>query len=1154
MAPIDPSRLHRPVGEWPLLLVGPMVRRVTKTSVAVFLAASEPFTVTLKIFDDPGPTGEPLSGGAEGVAPSLALGRSLHVCVVEKTGLALAPGNVYGYDIELDTAGGSRSLGSMGLLEPPLLLGYETGHLPGFVLPRELDRLRVAHCSCRKSHGCDPGVRLDPDALPLVDRLIEENRTDPSARLQQLFLTGDQVYSDDVPAALLAALTSAGRELLAWGRPEQATPERFPLRGGGEGLLDTDQDQLAPGKRSTFLDSQGIKDRPADAKDWKEYAANHLLFYSEWCAMYVFAWSDALWLPLTGPPGDNLNYTLPPADEVWADSPPTTGPALIYAQTSPLVRRALANVATYMSFDDHDVTDDWFLNGVVAAQQRGGPGGRRLMRNALAAYAVFQHWGNQPDAFAAGKPGGRLLDLLDVGTAGTPTIGLEGQEAAADTILDVGLEPVGPTRRDERMRWDYELVCDGHRVIVLDTRTWRSFPPEPVPISEDALREAADQRGQVTGDWGPDALDALAEPWRNAADAVAVASHEPEATMLGAFLDHGAELLSDCATLAREAEAGGAAWEPAANGVQEHATGLIEAVLAAPGIQPFDWTTASLGAAMDALSDSDHGSAATVDEGVFALGTAMLEAHFRVSSGLNDWLRSVGLASLSEQEDSFRVVIQSLDDLLFVVPAFLEGAAVSVTRAAGDGPDLAQAWIALAADAPPALWGSLGSEIDEALEAALSGSEVAEPLFDDAAVRYAGVVDPVFSLLNGEAASRLNAALISREALAFQVEERVAGALADPRELTLVVSPAPVFGHWLVELLQRGSIIKDEANGVAGDETWDNEPWSSNIPSWSGFLDALAPLESVVFLSGDVHYAFTSVNDYRGVGGHRARFIQLTASPAKNADDQTRLLARFALPAEVAGGVASQALHYLHILPPRQDLLDFPEDLRSLLPSREDVLEGLAECADTLAEQDGGGFAPLAIPDLEPAEWSEVLAGDTGDEWERVRSAGAYTTEESARGAVAVASDPTRVVVGDRLFGSAILEEQVLLLYDSLGLDVGQTVDLTSYMLSDMRGEDRFSPGLRTRIIPALPKKSRVALTWSGRMVVGRNNVGVISTAPTKAGRVVVHDLHWFPDDSPTSLFNPLTGGSFRNDWIVTRHAAGLGRRQPPDAGLLGAP
>ena len=31
-------------------------------------------------------------------------------------------------------------------------------------------------------------------------------------------------------------------------------------------------------------------------------------------------------------------------------------------RTLPKVRRALANVPTYMIFDDHEISDDWFLN------------------------------------------------------------------------------------------------------------------------------------------------------------------------------------------------------------------------------------------------------------------------------------------------------------------------------------------------------------------------------------------------------------------------------------------------------------------------------------------------------------------------------------------------------------------------------------------------------------------------------------------------------------------------------------------------------------------------------------------------------------------------------------------------------------------------
>jgi len=60
------------------------------------------------------------------------------------------------------------------------------------------------------------------------------------------------------------------------------------------------------------------------------------------------------------------------------------------------VRRALANVPTYMIFDDHDVTDDWNLTARWRDRVRASPAGRRIVANALAAYWAFQGWGNDP--------------------------------------------------------------------------------------------------------------------------------------------------------------------------------------------------------------------------------------------------------------------------------------------------------------------------------------------------------------------------------------------------------------------------------------------------------------------------------------------------------------------------------------------------------------------------------------------------------------------------------------------------------------------------------------------------------------------------------------------------------------------------------------
>ena len=76
----------------------------------------------------------------------------------------------------------------------------------------------------------------------------------------------------------------------------------------------------------------------------------------------------------------------------------------------PRVRRALANVPTYMVFDDHDVTDDWNIGRAWRDQVYTSPLGRRIITNALVAYALFQDWGNDPLRYRGQGP---FRDLLD---------------------------------------------------------------------------------------------------------------------------------------------------------------------------------------------------------------------------------------------------------------------------------------------------------------------------------------------------------------------------------------------------------------------------------------------------------------------------------------------------------------------------------------------------------------------------------------------------------------------------------------------------------------------------------------------------------------------------------------------------------------------
>src|SRR5262249_25033178 len=70
----------------------------------------------------------------------------------------------------------------------------------------------------------------------------------------------------------------------------------------------------------------------------------------------------------------------------------------------PKVQRALANVPTYMIFDDHDVTDDWYLNQIWRDRVLTNSLGVTTIRNALLSYALFQAWGNDPSKFEKSEP------------------------------------------------------------------------------------------------------------------------------------------------------------------------------------------------------------------------------------------------------------------------------------------------------------------------------------------------------------------------------------------------------------------------------------------------------------------------------------------------------------------------------------------------------------------------------------------------------------------------------------------------------------------------------------------------------------------------------------------------------------------------------
>lgn len=434
---------------------------------------------------------------AKGSAQTRKFGAHLHIAVVvaEAAGTVIAPGAVYSYDLKI----GTENLRTLGLLrdEPAgtrlpgvdaaaplhLALGYELDRLPSFATPTPvLTDLCLASASCRRTNAGGP------DALAFLDDIIEEERSDPVRRPQQLFLTGDQIYADDLAGCLLPQLNALGREVVGF-------TETLPIANNP---VDVDLTNFPVMRRRRV-----VRDL---ARFTTTDGLHHLLSFGEYVALHLLSWSPRVWRPLAGPEAVFVRSTKIAENhlqdwetkhgsfEEWErkEKPgflAETERAKVFRAAVPRVARALANAATYMIFDDHELTDDWYLSKSWRSRVTTAPFGRAVMRNGYAAYSVCQAWGNDPAAFthtgAAPKPKNEeLLDTLGaIGTAGSIS---NAQRDKLDELF--GLD--GPLK-DPQATFHYNVPGPRHLVRVLDTRTRRRYkgrlgPPRLLGDSLDA--------------------------------------------------------------------------------------------------------------------------------------------------------------------------------------------------------------------------------------------------------------------------------------------------------------------------------------------------------------------------------------------------------------------------------------------------------------------------------------------------------------------------------------------------------------------------------------------------------------------------------------------------------------------------------------------
>lgn len=421
----------------PVVLAGPLLRRLEAGRLVLWLVASEMSTVRLMLQ----PEGEaPRSVELNGeTCRQLRIGTSAWLHLIDvRLDKPLPVDRLIEYDLLIVRDGLEQGVAAWS----PHLIHKGAGR-PAFVVRSRYDDL--LHGSCRKPHH--PAA----DGLVLVDALVAEARQTPEQWPAALLMTGDQIYADDVAGPTLVAIHALVRRLGLYGECLE-----------GAVVADSDElmahpatyyrrEQLLP----AFKSNAALRERFFGGVEKPVFttsnAHNHLVSLGEVLAMYLLVWSPVPWTL--------IEQQAPTLDKAMAQRYAREAACIEAFRTGlPQVARALAHLPSLMIFDDHDITDDWNLSARWEQTAYGHPFSRRIVGNALLGYLLCQAWGNDPDACAA--PLQAVEALLVSGQDGQLDCALH--DHVVDELLQHG-------------NWGYVLPSEP-ALVVLDTRTrrWRS--------------------------------------------------------------------------------------------------------------------------------------------------------------------------------------------------------------------------------------------------------------------------------------------------------------------------------------------------------------------------------------------------------------------------------------------------------------------------------------------------------------------------------------------------------------------------------------------------------------------------------------------------------------------------------------------------------
>ncbi|GKU82181.1 hypothetical protein [Niallia sp. NCCP-28] len=458
----------------PTILSGPILRRVEKKAIYIWIALSKKRQLGAKVYSIQAKhttkehTYELISDQSE--TQTFRLGKNLYIYLIKilPHTETFPSQTLLGYNIEFKKGNTVCDLGDFQLLSSnsPTSICYGNLQYPSFFIP-DSNKQNLLYGSCRKLHG------IGRDALGLGDDKLQEYHLNFKKRPGALFMTGDQIYADDVPAPIAPFFTKLGNQLI--GRKEQLTSLCEELKNAPFQIA---INQIN-GRKDIIKKYCQFTSRKGD---------NHLLTLGEYAAMYTMSWSpEILELAINEQHLKTFEDHLS-NEEIYIEtetyqqkeyekkisrlkrtySQQWKEVAAFY-QSIPKVRRLLANIPTYMIFDDHDITDDWNITEEWQQKVGSSPLGNHVIANALTAYWAFQGWGNDPSAFPPSFLN-KIWNYVKRLKVNTPDY-----KEWIHLLLNFN-------------SWNY-IAPTAPQSLVLDTRTQRAYPADRTFVVGNLLKQ-----------------------------------------------------------------------------------------------------------------------------------------------------------------------------------------------------------------------------------------------------------------------------------------------------------------------------------------------------------------------------------------------------------------------------------------------------------------------------------------------------------------------------------------------------------------------------------------------------------------------------------------------------------------------------------------